>query len=685
MARTSLIAGFWSYAHLDDQHEGGRISRLRERLETSIQFYSGVRAFKIFQDRKDIGWGESWSQRISTNVEDALILFPIATPSYFSSSACIEEASAFQHRQQSLGRNDLILPIYYVTSDHFEAPTELPPDTSDAEIAKVLNSHQYEDWRTLRETPETDPAYGKAIERLARRAVEALKRGRDVSQNGDAGAKLKSSGPRQSPLQREDGATPAAEATSSPAAHTSSAVERSPGHIITLTVNPMPGRAQFTTISEAVARAPGGARILIAAGHYRESVTIDKPLELIGEGPIEDIIIETETTDTLIFDTNIGVVRGLTLRQRQKDPQDFCVWVKQGRLELEDCDLSSTGLNCLAVMSNADPRVRRNVIHGAPTGGILICDQGRGTYEDNEIFDNGFAGIEVYEGGDPVVRRNRIYDGKQSGIFVHDDGRGTYEDNEIFRNKLAGISVTKGSEPIMRRNRIYGCDHNGISIYAGGRGTFEDNDIFANEKIGISVREDSDPVFRRNKIYDSKQSGILVSNNGRGIYEENDIHDNRLAGISVTSGSDPVARRNKIYKGKQGGIFVYDDGRGTFEDNEIFENTLAGIEVKGSQPSVRRNYILGGHSNGIYVHTGGGGIYEGNEISGNARAGIRIVEGAKIVARKNKIFENRQAAIQVGEGGAGDFQDNDLRDNHGGAWAVLPSAEAQVVRARNRT
>jgi hypothetical protein len=106
-----IKAGSWSYTHSDDEHENGRIARLRERLERSIQFYSGIRDFRIFLDRKDIGWGQKWARRIADSLDDALLLFPIVTPSYFSSAPCREEALAFRTRQSKLCRDDLILPI----------------------------------------------------------------------------------------------------------------------------------------------------------------------------------------------------------------------------------------------------------------------------------------------------------------------------------------------------------------------------------------------------------------------------------------------------------------------------------------------------------------------------------------------------------------------------------------------
>jgi hypothetical protein len=127
MMQTPVAAGFWSYVHSDDTHENGRITRLRERLERSIRFYSGLRDFTIFLDRKDIGWGERWAERLSDSIDDALLLFPVVTPSYFSSRPCRHEALAFQAREEKLGRSDLILPIYYLATDLMDGGGPVSP------------------------------------------------------------------------------------------------------------------------------------------------------------------------------------------------------------------------------------------------------------------------------------------------------------------------------------------------------------------------------------------------------------------------------------------------------------------------------------------------------------------------------------------------------------------------------
>jgi parallel beta-helix repeat protein len=182
-------------------------------------------------------------------------------------------------------------------------------------------------------------------------------------------------------------------------------------------------------------------------------VVINKPLELIGDGPRDDIVIEAKGPEPVIFDTNIGAVRNFTLRQKQARPKDYCVWIKQGRLELEDCDISSTGVACVAVMKNSDPRVRRNRIHDGKQRGILVYDQGRGTYEDNEVFGNELAGVFVETGGHPVVRNNRITGNGYGGVSVAEGGAGVFEDNDLRGNSLGPWDIHPSAEAQVTRAR----------------------------------------------------------------------------------------------------------------------------------------------------------------------------------------------------------------------------------------
>ena len=102
---------FLSYTRIDDRRDGGRITNLREQLSGEVQMQTG-QAFEIFQDVKDIEWGQSAAARIEIALDEVTFLIPILTPSFFNSQACRDEVLRFLEHERRLDRNDLILPIY---------------------------------------------------------------------------------------------------------------------------------------------------------------------------------------------------------------------------------------------------------------------------------------------------------------------------------------------------------------------------------------------------------------------------------------------------------------------------------------------------------------------------------------------------------------------------------------------
>ena len=113
-------------------------------------------------------------------------------------------------------------------------------------------------------------------------------------------------------------------------------------------------RGDFTTISEAIKTASPGDRILVRPGLYTESLVIDKPLEILGDGPAADIQVHARDAHVVVFRANISRIANLTLRQTGGEGTWYGVDIGQGRLELEGCDITSHSGPCVA-----HPRRRR--------------------------------------------------------------------------------------------------------------------------------------------------------------------------------------------------------------------------------------------------------------------------------------------------------------------------------------
>jgi F-box protein 11 len=538
---------FMSYARFNDQHDDGQLTAFRERLAAEIQVQTGE-DFRIFQDRADIAWGQNWQQRITQALDAVTLLLVIITPGFFRSPHCRAETQQFLDRERQLSRDDLILPVYYVSTPEIDDPLRRDADP----LAAALAARQHADWRDLRFEPATSPIARKAIAQLATRM-------RDTFWH-----------PSSPPAPARDPGTTAgslAQEVAQAAPARTTARTEPPTHV----VDPF-YRGNFTTISDAIKTARPGDRILIRPGLYLENLVIDKPLEILGDGPPADIQIHARDAHAVVFRANIGRIANLAIQQAGGEGPWYGVDIAQGRLELEGCDVTSQSSACVAIHDGADPRLRRNTIHDGKDVGVWVYDQGLGILEDNDITANVGAGVVIATGSNPTLRRNTIHDGEASGVGVYDQGLGILEDNDITGNASAGVVIATGSNPTLRRNTIHDGKNVGIGVRDQGLGILQDNDITGNAEAGVAIKTNGNPTLRRNTIRDNKNAGVHVYDQGLGILEDNHITANAKAGVAIGADGNPTLRRNRINGNGNSAVQIYKDGKGVFEDNDLTGN-----------------------------------------------------------------------------------------------------------------
>jgi parallel beta-helix repeat protein len=245
------------------------------------------------------------------------------------------------------------------------------------------------------------------------------------------------------------------------------------------------GGGQYTSINDAIKNAPTGARITVRPGVYNEIIEINRDVEIVGDGPITQIIVEAVDNNCLYVKSGKVLVRGLTLRNRttSKDDKSYAVTVSQGELSLEDCDITSGGLTGVGVYgAGSKAFVRRCRIHDCAESGVYFYRGATGMVEDCDIFNNTLAGVSIKEGADPTVRNSRIYNGKSSGVYVYLNGRGTIEDSSIYGNTYSGISISEGGDPFVNRCKINRNGYNAVYAYKNAKGAVQNSDLTGNKQ-----------------------------------------------------------------------------------------------------------------------------------------------------------------------------------------------------------
>ncbi|WP_460193544.1 right-handed parallel beta-helix repeat-containing protein [Thermosynechococcus sp. FA-CM-4201] len=281
------------------------------------------------------------------------------------------------------------------------------------------------------------------------------------------------------------------------------------------------GSADYRSIHEALASVSAGSTIIVKPGQYHESLVLNKPVEIIGDGAVEEIILVAENRACILMQTTNARVANLTLRTTS-DGEKACVDIQKGRLVLEDCDIqSNSSVGVIIKNSGTNPVIRRCHIHESKSAGIFINAGASGVIEDCKIWGNAGAGVEIRDtNSNPIIRRCQIYDNQDNGILIWLDASGVIEDCKIWGNVGKGVDISFAvGNPTIRRCEIHDNQDDGICIDDEGfmiiddegfmtedcvlfsSVVIEDCKIFGNRLEGIRVNsENCKPIIRRCQI-----------------------------------------------------------------------------------------------------------------------------------------------------------------------------------------
>ncbi|UOE94783.1 right-handed parallel beta-helix repeat-containing protein [Alkalihalobacillus sp. LMS39] len=316
--------------------------------------------------------------------------------------------------------------------------------------------------------------------------------------------------------------------------------------------------SKYKTISDAIRDAKPGFKVFVEPGTYYENIIIDKDVEIIGKGSVDDIVLFSINISAIKMQTECASVRGITIRQGGKVEEKIgysAVSSYMGSLTLENCVISSEIGIGIIVTEEGNPIIRECKIYSNKDSGVVFLG-GSGIIENCEIYNNGSANVEISSEADPVLRGCKIYNSKQWGVVVMKKGRGTMENCEIYSNALDNVVIISEGYPVLKSCKIYSSEESGVSVVYEGRGTLENCEIYSNAKPNVVIDNKGDALLKSCKIYSGEQSGVLVKGKSRGIIEDCYIYDHRHDHQIHLQGTIGVLRNTRIIDGGNYGIYV---------------------------------------------------------------------------------------------------------------------------------
>jgi len=384
--------------------------------------------------------------------------------------------------------------------------------------------------------------------------------------------------------------------------------------------------APLRRISNALASASAGSTIAVAAGTYKESIVIYKPVMVRGRCAA---MVQIEGTANPIVR-----VKG--------NPSENAAGLQGVTLRGAGGGIASLGqLKLLASRIFIDRPTTVGVVAAGATGWLHIEDSViTGTEHGAQYFG---VGALAHAAGILELRRVRVTGSRMAGI-VAAAGKLTARDVLVDGTRVA----VKG-----------GMTGQGARVEQGGSMTLVSSRFHGNLSVGVNVIGTGSWLEGRALVVDHTRRGPIDLGRGEGLLVELRakaslagvlLEHNRAAGLAITATGTEVEVNGLWVRGtlpdevtKFGGfgVRVIDGGHAKLRGAWLHGNRSAGLHVEHSGTRVQATELLVGHT--LPIQSTGHGGHAAH--AGHAGHGVEVSNGARLTMERIRLHANRASGL----------------------------------------
>ncbi|HYK73582.1 MAG TPA: AAA family ATPase [Pseudoneobacillus sp.] len=425
-----------------------------------------------------------------------------------------------------------------------------------------------------------------------------------------------------------------------------------------LTVSQTNPTASFSAIHEAIQAAEPGTMILIDPGIYRETLLIDKKIELVGNGSPDEILIESSDT-TCVRVKSDGRISKLTIRGIGGENQ-YAVFINRGEMLFQDCWFSSSGTSAFIMNEEASPIFENCTFHSSKIGAAITVGASS-KWKDCTVMGNSEIGINVDKRANPLIRHTKFVK-NQIGANFAEEAHGTMESCEFFENEN-GVLVTTKAAPIFDSSTFSQNQHNfkiedqgvcivhrcsvkggrvGLEVVGQSYATIMESTFEQNEEHQIWV-EESSLQLKDSTLKESKH-GIFVKQAIRSEILTTSIAQHSVAGITLEEQNEIFIHKSKV-QSADCGVCFQKKATGVLQECEIVSSVLTGIAVLDeSEPKIVECQVKHGQNVGLFLQRGKGKVIN-SQFSDNAYLDL-LGEGVNETILDNCSFDKKRMFTQ---------------------------------------
>lgn len=365
-------------------------------------------------------------------------------------------------------------------------------------------------------------------------------------------------------------------------------------------------KSLYQTIQDALEVCEPGEIISIEPGVYKESLTIDKDVQLIGNGETHEIIVETEEHTCVSVLARNAKISNMTIRGTG-DLNHFGMRVEMGCVHVSNCAFSSTGTAVQVNNEGTSPIFDKCFFHNSHIG-LEIRDGSQGKLESCEVTINQ-KGIIIATGAAPIIENSKITSNihnlnlqKQgigivyrclvsegvTGITVQNNSHLNIIESTIESNEQHNISVDTST--IQSKNCTLLSSNIGLYLKDSRESKVEETTFVNHINAGITLEKENQVRILKCNI-EGGDCAVCFQKQSTGVLEDCTIQTSILSGIAILENSNPIIINCQVKDGQGVGLYVK-DGRGAVKNSSFLHHSYLNIFKEGYNTTVIENCLF---------------------------------------------------------------------------------------------
>ena len=226
----------------------------------------------------------------------------------------------------------------------------------------------------------------------------------------------------------------------------------------------------YSRIQDAVDHALKDSIVFVYSGLYNEHLTIDIPLQLIGEDKHTTIINGDGTDSVIILTSDRVIIQGFTIQNSSKS-------------------FPKAGIYVTSQYNTITENIISNNFYG-----IVLMSSSYNIITKNRIVDNGQCGIYFSEATSNILIQNTVENHPFNGFGLYDfSDSNTILGNTLARNQFHGVNIRDSYDNSISGNTFHQ-NHIGIHIPPPLFRTSVDDNTFIGNDITVDEEKDFIPL-----------------------------------------------------------------------------------------------------------------------------------------------------------------------------------------------